>query len=232
MHTNPPRFHNHRFCFAQGSLALHKNLMSCVIIGREKPVHVADESSGFDSLVICIKPNITHCVEVGAGGADIYYFDGLRLPKDAPNISALDPKWNALQSAFDEKDLAALGEYRHLLEGQQSPPDPAVMKIVQDLYARPLDRLSQTDLADCLGLERTQALRHFKATTGQTFRKFKIWAALVAATRSAFAGEKIGLAGVEAGFSDAAHTTRTAMQIFGLTPTDGISGLIKMQTVG
>lgn len=68
-------------------------------------------------------------------------------------------------------------------------------------------------------------MRHFKATTGQTFRKFKIWAAMMCAVDAAHNGEKIGLAGIQAGLSDAAHLTRTAATLFGITPTQGLSGL-------
>jgi AraC-like DNA-binding protein len=220
------------FSFGQGRLEMHKNLMTCVIIGHKRSVCVADDIQSIEADIICIKPGVGHSVAVQAGGADIYYFDGLRLPETAPSFIGLNPEWRALRFAFDDRDHTTVEAFRQTLVAQKPPPDQGVMGIVSDLYSRPFERLPQTELAQRLGLERTQALRHFKATTGQTFRKFKIWAAMVAAARSAYGGERIGLAGIEAGFSDAAHLARTAKQTFGLTPTDGIAGLKNIQTLG
>ena len=143
----------------------------------------------------------------------------------------LTSEWRGLARAFDLQDFAALNTFRSRLEQDRLPPDQSVMEIVKELYLAPFTRLSQTDLASALGLERTQALRHFKATTGQTFRRFKIWAAFVAATRSAHAGERIDHAGIEAGFADAAHLARTAGIVFGVTPTVGLSGLKAIETM-
>lgn len=231
MQITTHRFQNHRFQFAQGALAPHKNLMLCVIVGRDAPVHVKLETMQLDARVASIKPNVTHSVVVHGGGADIYYFDGLCWPNETADAMALDSPWQDLKDAFDTSDQDRVAWFRSIIAGNPAPPDPSVMAIVHELYTKPLDRLSQNDLASRLGRERTQALRHFKATTGQTFRRFKIWAAMVAVVHRAHAGEQIGRAGVSAGFADAAHTARTAMQTFGLTPTSGISGLTNIQTV-
>ena len=225
-------FHNHRFSFEEGALAMHKNLMACVIIGQAHPVRVANDHDQLEAEIICIKPDVPHRVVVGAGGAEIIYLDGVCLAKDRPVFDPLTPEWRRLPGVFDTKDHKMLAAFRTKLDSTLSPPDQSVMKIVKGLYDDPFTRLSQGELARALDLERTQALRHFKATTGQTFRRFKIWAAIVAATRSAHRGEQIGLAGIESGFSDAAHLARTAGIVFGVTPTQGLSELKGIVTMG
>jgi AraC-like DNA-binding protein len=224
-------FHNHRFSFEEGELAGHKNLMTCVIIGNQHPVVVSDGCDLVTAQIICIKADVSHRVAVPKGGADIIYLDGVRLGTDRAPFMPLTSEWRGLARAFDLQDYAALNTFRSRLEQDRLPPDQSVLEIVNELYLAPFTRLSQTDLASALGLERTQALRHFKATTGQTFRRFKIWAALVAATRSAHAGERIGHAGIEAGFADAAHLARTAGIVFGVTPSVGLSGLKAIETM-
>jgi AraC-like DNA-binding protein len=80
-------------------------------------------------------------------------------------------------------------------------------------------RMSQGELADRLRLERTQALRAFKAATGMTFRELKRWTALCAATRQIAEGQLVRTAAMDAGFADTAHLTRTFRTAFGTTPT-------------
>lgn len=231
MPTSHHVFHNHLFYFDEGTLSLHKNLMTCVIVGKQHPVIVSNDDEWAEAEIICIRPGIPHRVLVKEGGADIIYLDGVCLP---PNANAFQPQpsdWRALPAAFENADPIKVNSFREILQPNLSPPDQSIMQIVHRLYDDPFTRLSQIELAQHLTLERTQALRHFKATTGQTFRKFKIWAAIVAATRIAVSGTQIGHAGVEAGFSDAAHLARTAATVFGITPTKGLSGLKGMQTL-
>ncbi len=220
-----PLFRNHLFSFAQGELALHKNLITCVIVGREKPVSVGNDTNETKAQAVCIKPGVPHRVIVHDGGAEIIYLDGVTLSGQRPDFSPLSAEWHGLRTAFQTQDNNALTTFRRMLMDAPTPVDPSVMRIVERLYQDPFDRLSQLDLAQDLQLERTLALRHFKATTGQTFRKFKIWAAIMCAVHAAHKGEKIGRAGIQAGFADAAHLTRTAADVFGITPTQGLSGL-------
>ena len=224
-------FPNHRFLVDAHELALHRNLMPCIIVGRNNSVTVSNDHDWLTAQIICIKPGVPHRVTLPEGGAEIVYLDGIQLAAAQPAFAPLSPEWRALSDAFDAHDHAAISVFRDLLNADHAPPDPDIMEIVHKLYTEPFPRLSQSDLADALDLERTQALRHFKATTGQTFRRFKIWAAIVSATRSAHQGEQIGLAGIEAGFSDAAHLARTASTVFGVTPTAGLSGLTEIVTL-
>lgn len=224
-------FRNHIFSFNEGALAPHENLMTCVIVGLGNPVVVSNDDHGVDAEIVCIKPGVPHRVLVREGGAEIIYLDGVQLADGRPEFEALLPEWRALPRTFETADHARITAFRHLLHKDKQPPDQSVMQVVAHLYDEPFMRMSQLDLAQRLSLERTQALRHFKATTGQTFRKFKIWAAIVAAARIAHDGEQIGLAGIEAGFADAAHLARTAGTVFGITPTRGLSGLTRVLTL-
>lgn len=224
-------FHNHLFAFDEGNLAMHENLMPCIIVGKQHPVFVSNDTQHIEADVICITPGLAHRVAVRRGGADIIYLDGVDLAHSKAPFCQLSSDWRALPAAFEPQDHRKVAEFRANLDASSGPRDQSVMRIVSRLYDDPFTRLSQMDLAQALTLERSQALRHFKATTGQTFRKFKIWTGIVAATRMAMGGSQIGHAGVEAGFSDAAHLTRTASSVFGTTPTKGLSGLIGMQTL-
>lgn len=231
MPSNAPAFRNHKFSFAKGELGLHENLMTCVIVGCKGQVLVSDDREQTEAYAICIKPDVIHRVVIPEGGAEIVYLDGVQQVANAPKFGELPEAWQGLPKAIQTRDHIALAAYRKLLNRNDTPSDAGVMRIVERLYKDPFERLSQLDLAHALQLERTLAMRHFKSTTGQTFRKFKIWAAMMCAVDAAYNGEKIGLAGIQAGFSDAAHLTRTASTLFGITPTQGLSGLRGFTTI-
>ncbi|KIC46357.1 hypothetical protein RA28_00670 [Ruegeria sp. ANG-S4] len=224
-------FRNHLFTFDEGELQRHENLMPCVIVGIRNPVVVVTDNDSSNAEVTWIRPGVPHRVSFGQGGAEIMYLDGVGFDTTLPEVGALSQDWKALPEFFESRNHEALLEFRRKLEGKDTPSDPAVMAVVQRLYDDPFLRLSQNELANEIGLERTQALRHFKATTGQTFRKFKIWAGILAAAHAGFNGEKFGIAGIESGFSDGAHLARTAGEVFGITPTQGLSGLRRFISV-
>ncbi len=231
MQAKRPAFRNHLFSLGAVELAMHKNLMPCVIFARKHPVRVANDNTSLDAEIICIQPGVQHTVVVREGGADIVYLDGVQIAQTQGPFRKFDMHWRDVPRCFEDGNSDLMADFRHEIAKMRPAPDPKVMEIVERLYTAPFERMSQTELSEKLGLERTTALRHFKATTGQTFRKFKIWAGIVAAARGAYQGEKIGLAGIDAGFSDAAHAARTAMEVFGVTPTNGLGGLSKMQTL-
>ncbi|MEP4195746.1 MAG: hypothetical protein ABJL99_08945 [Aliishimia sp.] len=231
MQAKPPSFRNHRFSLDATELAMHKNLMTCVIFARDRPVLVANDFASLEAEIICIQPGIQHRVVVPKGGAEIVYLDGVQLRQSNLAFKRIDAQWRHVPRSFEDGNHKLITDLRHHLADKRPAPDPKAMEIVEQLYTAPFERMSQTELSEKLGLERTMALRHFKTTTGQTFRKFKIWAGIVAVARHAHQGEKIGIAGIDAGFADAAHTARTAMEVFGMTPTKGLSGLTKMQTL-
>lgn len=232
MKAKRPAFRNHLFSVAETELILHQNLMTCVIFACENPVLVTTDSVSLEAGIICIQPGILHRVVVGGGGANIVYLDGVQLHQARVPFKRIDARWHDVPKGFEDGSQKRITDFRNEIDQKRPAPDPNVMEIVERIYENPFERMSQDELADTLELERTMALRHFKAATGQTFRKFKIWAGIVSAARAAHQGQNIGLAGIDAGFSDAAHTARIAMEVFGVTPTKGLGGLINMRTLG
>jgi AraC-like DNA-binding protein len=119
----------------------------------------------------------------------------------------------------------ALNELRaRLMVRLAAPPEP-MTAVVRAIYADPMQRMHQGELAHRLHLERTQALRCFKAMTGQSFRQFKSWSALQFAAQQMAGGALVRTAALDAGFADTAHLSRVFSRYFGLTPSAAIAGL-------
>nr|WP_298930270.1 AraC family transcriptional regulator [uncultured Erythrobacter sp.] len=205
--------------------------MPCVLFGVSSPVLVAGENESLCADIVCIKPDVPHAVSISGGGAEILFLDGLQFSQERPDFSSLDESFSAVPKAVKDGEVTAIEALRNELSRPMPDPDQQVLDIAARMYAAPMRRLSQVELAEQLGLERTQALKHFKSNTGLTFRKFKIWCASIATVRRVIAGDNIGAAGIDSGFSDAAHVARTARDVFGITPSKGIAALTQFKTI-
>lgn len=153
------------------------------------------------------------------------YQNGLAFPFDAPLAQSLDGV--LAHAAFDalRGDRCAMHELRARLTARAPRLPTGVAEVVRAIHADPMQRMSQDELARRLHMERTRALRRFKAATGQTFREFKRWSALLHAAQLMAGGALVRTAAMDAGFADSAHLTRVFRQGFGLTPSAAIAGL-------
>ena len=128
----------------------------------------------------------------------------------------------AIEAIFQGSD--AQTALRQRLDSGAAQFPPQLITVIEDLIAEPMSRMTQRELAEGLQMERTKALRMFKAATGQTFRRFKQWSGLQYAARRIASGELVRTAAMDAGFADTAHLTRTFRMSFGLTPSEAIAG--------
>ncbi|MBU0823919.1 MAG: AraC family transcriptional regulator [Alphaproteobacteria bacterium] len=214
-------------CFPVGSrrLATHANLVTAVLIGRTGPVMLEREGQCVEGDILLVRPEIAHTVAFAEQGADVLYLNGLVFPFDAPLAIAL--KGASAYLALDAlcNDSCSVAELRSKLTPRMHAPPPAVAAAIQAIHGDPMWRMPQTELAHRLGMERTRALRAFKAATGQSFREFKLWSALQYATQQLAEGALVRTAAMDAGFADTAHLSRVFHRVFGLTPTAAIAGL-------
>ena len=206
-------------------LAAHANAVTCVLVGRTGPLRLECEGLRVDGDVLVVRPGVVHSVALAERGADVLYLNGLAFPFDAPLAQALGGALAYVASAALQGDRCAKRELRARLTAREPRLPSAVAETVRAVYADPMQRMSQDELARRLRMERTRALRYFKAATGQTFREFKRWSALQHAARLMAEGTLVRTAAMDAGFADTAHLSRVFRQGFGLTPSAAIAGL-------
>jgi len=206
------------FPFVASHLAPHGNPVTCILAGLDRPLAVCTRTERIEGDIVLIRPGVEHWVEIH-GRAKVLYFDGLEFPL-AATLAARVPRESA-PLAIDA--LASRTEAQHELRARFSHRrrycPAAVARTIAAITDDPMTRMSQGELAERLRLGRTQALRAFKAATGMTFREFKSWTALCAATRQIAEGQLVRTAAMDAGFADTAHLTRTFRSAFGTTPT-------------
>ena len=205
-------------------IALHCNPVPCVIAGRRGPVSVVSGNEAVTGDVVFIRPGIAHRVACAGGGINAIYLDGLASSGELPCAQRLDGRLAgvAVNALFRVADAEA--ELRERLAHAATPVSRPLGLAIEAIVAEPMLRLSQAELAHRLKMERTAALRAFKAATGMTFRHFKQWSALQHAARQIGAGELVRTAAMDAGFADTAHLSRIFRASFGLTPSEAIAG--------
>lgn len=206
-------------------LAPHANPVIGILIGRSGPVRLTLHGVAVEGDMLLIRPGVVHAIALPARGADILYLDGLAFPFDVPLARALDGKLAELAGAVLDGADDAAAELRARLAGPAAPSSSCVAEAVRAIYADPMRRMAQGELARRLGMERTRALRHFRAATGQRFREFKRWSAMQHAAEQMKQGALVRTAAMDAGFADTAHLSRVFRETFGLTPSAAIGAL-------
>lgn len=211
-------FANSLFPFVAGDLAPHRNPVTCILAGLDGPLAVCTRAERSEGDIVVIRPGVEHWVEIN-GRAKVLYFDGLQYPLTAALAARVPRDLEALAIDALASRSAAQEELRARFSGGRERCPARVARAIEAIVQDPMTRMTQGELAERLRLGRTQALRAFKATTGMTFREFKRWTALCAATRQIAEGQLVRTAAMDAGFADTAHLTRTFRAAFGTTPT-------------
>jgi AraC-like DNA-binding protein len=206
-------------------LAAHANAVTCVLVGRTGPLRLECDGRRVEGDMVLVRPGVVHAVAFAERGADVLYLNGLAFPFEAPLGQVLGGVLGHLAADALRGERGAMHELRARLTAHAPRLPTGIAEVVRAIYADPMERMSQGELARRLRLERTRALRCFKVATGQTFRAFKRWSALLHAAQLMADGALVRTAAMDAGFADTAHLSRVFRRGFGLTPSAAIAGL-------
>jgi len=206
-------------------LATHANAVTCVLVGRTGPLRLECDGQRVDGDILLVRPGVAHAVALAERGADALFLNGLTFPFDAPLAQVMGGVLAQLACDALRGDRCAMHELRARLTARAPRLPTGIAEVVRAIYADPMQRMSQDELARRLHMERTRALRCFKAATGQTFRELKRWSALQHAAQLMAKGALVRTAAMDAGFADTAHLSRVFHRGFGLTPSAAIAAL-------
>ena len=144
----------------------HPNPVTCVVRGRRGPLTVVGQGQSVTGDIVIIRPGVEHHIICGEGGLSAMYLDGARWPGrwQSPGTLAerLDGRLGELVLAGMQLDSDAQRELRERLDHGQGRLPRRISAVLAKLAEEPMARMSQAELAERLGLERTQALRLFK----------------------------------------------------------------------
>lgn len=153
-----------------------------------------------------------------------------RVFQQAP-LAALDPAWvgdcgsqvSEWYNRSDRKDARLIELGRALvaqLAGENpgaGAPDARVKRILAWAPGQIRNPISLADAARLVGLSSGRARHLFVEQTGLPFRTWLLWLRLQKAIEGYAQGKALTDSALEAGFSDAAHFSRTFRSMFGIT---------------
>jgi len=209
------------------NLTAHRNAVAVLALGLDGPFEVAeapgDPASAWRATrSLLIAPDALHHLRATEGRMAFLYVDPLsrdleRLGDGIDTGVLLTLLRGLADGARDWPSVRR--ELTPRLRADADPPDPRIRTALDALHADPAARLSLDQLAGPAGLSASRFRRLFRAATGVTLRRYRLWIAMGAATRAIAAGESLTAAALDAGFSSSAHFSAAFREMFGLEPS-------------
>lgn len=205
----------------QGTLALRAQGMkraeraAAVLVGPDVP-HALDARGG-EVLLLFVEPESDDGARLqSALDGPVRLFDEAWRDAVLAPLPATGPIAHEAVGPWMEATLASLS-------GTPEPPHrlhPRVRRLLRHLRAEPApEDTSLEALARVAGLSPGRLMHAFTESLGVPLRPYLLWLRLQRAAGAIAAGRTLGEAAHAAGFSDAAHLTRTFRRMFGTTPS-------------
>lgn len=202
------------------------------VVLSQKPVHVWTELLGSSlEAGLVLGPGVRHALGSSDDAITLVYLEPDAIPGRRVR--------GALRNGYLQLTGTQRREYERAIEAQVSAPDFALAELlgsqaeatpaatssdsrIDALLAR-LDSLLDTPcsvakLATMCGMSPSHFQHRFRAQTGMAVRPYIRWRRLLKALQGVASGSSLTVAAYAAGFSDAAHLSRTMRRHFGITP--------------
>jgi AraC-like DNA-binding protein len=193
------------------------------------------ERTWVECSAVLVRPDVVHEIAANNVPTLIAFVDaeselgaalGDRIDGDnacvAPPVVA---RWRAMLGEASAVDPIRVEQWvrEELLQGRRPVKlHPKVMLVLQYLRENiaSYDELSLPKIAGEVGLSPSRLMHVFTQSTGVPIRPYVRWLRLQRAAGELARGSSITAAAHQAGFSDAAHLTRTFRQMLGATPSE------------
>lgn len=226
-----------------GDTRLHRHHALQLVVGLQGPFEVqlgrSEAPASFEGLLVA--SSAEHRIDGRGLRLGIYYVDGSSaearvlsqhlegqvacpLDREVPELRAI------LQTALAAPSPSVLRLLRVRMAevlgcptSTTSEGDPAVLSAEALLAGHLQDRLPIRELARKVGLRQRELSARFQRETGLTIRRYVLWLRLKAAVSSLAERRTLTEAAHAAGFADAAHLSRTFVEMFGVPPSESIA---------
>ncbi len=214
-------------------LGVHSGSVACLAVGVDAPVtvHVPGRPD-LTARSVLVPPRLPHRL-IAHGERMVFcyldpaspYADACRTEMPQGDVLAHTHRQEAdlvrLAHRLDERNPAdgALWLARAAPAPSPTGSDERVRAATRRLLDAPESALTARELAAEAGLSVSRFLHLFKAQTGTSFRRYRIWARMLRAAALLAEGHDLTRAAVDAGFSSPSHLSSTFHATFGLTPS-------------
>ncbi len=227
-------------------LGFHSGAVSCLAVGVDGEFTVeVEHGARHRTRTAWVAARVRHRITAGGTRMAFCYLDpasarerACRRLLDGGAELALDHAHQAelVRGAASLGADAPLAEVRGWLEltgpdGHDRGRDPRVLLATARLAGPPGQPVAARELAAEAGLSVSAFLRLFRAETGTTVRRYRLWARLVRTAGLLGTWPDLSTAAVEAGFSSPSHFSSAFHAMFGLRPSALLSGRAVIRTV-
>jgi len=220
------------------NLSAHRNAVAVLALGLDRPFGVADDPRDpagpyRQRRTVLIPPDTLHHLRIDGGRMAFLYVDPLSRDLErlrAASARTIDGILALLGDLdTDRQDWACTRRELSAILAGPADVDPRIAAALQRLHAEPAARLGLDELAAAAGLSGSRFRRLFRAATGVTLRRYRLWIAMGAATRAIARGESLTHAALDAGFSSSAHFSAAFREMFGLEPSRLAKGRLTVE---
>lgn len=223
--------------FSQSAPHAHHGMHIVVAIDGALRARVGDEPFATESAGIITAPDVAHEINFGASDVLLVFIDpesdigaSLRATFEGDARRILDAERAAIDCARSPMEImrtGGVGWLRSVLSalGVALPTltakmHPAVQRVLS--LARTMDdeTLSLASLSASVGLSEGRLMHAFTDSVGIPLRPYLAWLRVQRAVAAIAAGSALTEAALAAGFSDAAHMSRTFRKMLGLAPSE------------
>lgn len=225
-----------------GDTRLHRHHALQLVVGQQGSFGAAvgreERLRSFQGVLI--GSDVEHRIDGGGLAVAIYYVDGssgegraMAEHLQGRRYRDLDSRVAALRRTLEEilagPHPPALDLLRTHLAGilghaiSSASGDSAVDRAIAILEESLASPPSIPELARRLDLRQRVLSRDFRRETGLSIRRYLLWLRLKAAVTGLGGGGSLTEAAQRAGFADAAHLTRTFVQMFGVVPSASLA---------
>jgi AraC-like DNA-binding protein len=211
----------------------HHNLH--LVLAREGTLRVTVGNDTQDAAGVLTGPDVPHAIDAAGRDVVLLFADPESVPGaslaaclDGP-VAHIDTEARAVllghlpqHPSSSTLDAWMDGVLAQLTGGQWQRPrtHPAVRRVLLALHDGPLPSDTSLEaLASQAGLSPSRFMHAFTESTGIALRPYLRWLRFQQAAGAIMSGAPLSMAAADAGFSDAAHLSRTFKQMFGLSPS-------------
>ncbi|HME92543.1 MAG TPA: AraC family transcriptional regulator [Myxococcaceae bacterium] len=182
---------------------------------------------------VLVRPDALHEIDARNATVVIGFFDSEselgaalceRIERDVVCVSASQvARWRAALGPVPSEARADRWVRSELLHERRALKiHPGVNRVLRHLEERlaAADDVSLESLAVISGLSRSRFMHAFTESVGVPIRPYILWLRVQQASCELMEGASITTAAQNAGFSDAAHLTRTFRRMLGTTPSE------------
>ncbi|MFJ5677587.1 helix-turn-helix domain-containing protein [Streptomyces sp. NPDC093097] len=228
-------------------VGFHSGGVSCLAVGVEGDFTIeVEHGSRHRSRTALVAARVRHRIVAGDTPMAFCYLDpasqrerACRRLMDGGAELALGHEWQAelVRTAASLTGHTSLTEVPRWLDltapdGLDGNRDPRILMATTWLEGPLGRRVAAQDLAAEAGLSVSAFLRLFRAETGTTFRRYRLWARMLRVAELLQTWPDLSTAAVEAGFASPSHFSSAFHAMFGLRPSTLFSRHTTINTIG